>query len=142
PAESLLNAGQAAVAAGRHDRAQAYLEAAREAGRIEDASALRRQIDRSLGLERMVQIVRPADEDGVFGDAELEVDQGSTITFVDVGGLEEVKKSIHRSIILPFQRQDLYLKYKRGVGGAVLLFGPPGCGKTMLARATAGECGL
>jgi SpoVK/Ycf46/Vps4 family AAA+-type ATPase len=65
-----------------------------------------------------------------------------TITFDDVGGLEEVKKVIHRLIILPFQRPELYEKYGKKAGGGVLMYGPPGCGKTMLARAVAGECQL
>jgi SpoVK/Ycf46/Vps4 family AAA+-type ATPase len=64
------------------------------------------------------------------------------ITFTDVGGLDEVKKAIHRMIILPYTRPELYARYGRKAGGGVLLYGPPGCGKTMLARATAGECGL
>ena len=66
--------------------------------------------------------------------------QQSKVTFADVGGLEEVKKQIHRRIILPFQKPSLFQRFGRRAGGGVLLYGPPGCGKTLLARATAGEC--
>lgn len=62
-------------------------------------------------------------------------------TFADVGGLEEVKRDISRKIILPFKKPSLFDKFKRKAGGGVLLYGPPGCGKTMMARATAGEVG-
>ena len=63
------------------------------------------------------------------------------VTFADVGGLHDVKKRIHRKIILPFAKPSLFQRFKRRVGGGILLYGPPGCGKTLLARATAGECG-
>ena len=62
------------------------------------------------------------------------------VKFADVGGLLEVKEEIHRRIILPFQKPSLFQRFKKRVGGGVLLYGPPGCGKTLLARATAGEC--
>jgi transitional endoplasmic reticulum ATPase len=64
-----------------------------------------------------------------------------TITFTDVGGYDDLKKAIHRKIILPFQKPELFAKYGKQAGGGILMYGPPGCGKTHLARATAGECG-
>lgn len=64
----------------------------------------------------------------------------SALKFEDVGGLDDVKKQITRRIITPFKKPSLFAKYRRKAGGGVLLFGPPGCGKTLLARATAGEC--
>jgi ATP-dependent 26S proteasome regulatory subunit len=139
----LIAAGRAALAAGRHDRAQAFLEAASSAGVLNGVSELKTEINESLGLQQMVQVVKQrVDDDGVVGPPQLELDSKAAITFADVGGLGDVKRAINRTIILPFQRHDLYEKYKRGAGGGVLLFGPPGCGKTLLARATAGECGL
>ena len=67
-------------------------------------------------------------------------ESGQTLRFDDVGGLDEVKKQITRRIVTPFKKPSLFAKYRRKAGGGVLLFGPPGCGKTLLARATAGEC--
>ena len=65
---------------------------------------------------------------------------GTAISFADVGGLDDVKKQIHRRIIAPFQKPSLFARFRRSAGGGVLLYGPPGCGKTLIARATAGEC--
>jgi len=61
------------------------------------------------------------------------------VKFKDVGGLQAVKKTIHRKIILPFQKPSLFQRFKKRAGGGILFYGPPGCGKTLLARATAGE---
>jgi SpoVK/Ycf46/Vps4 family AAA+-type ATPase len=89
---------------------------------------------------RSVDLPDDGDETAAHGPRPIPLDDQST--FADVGGLVDVKEAIHRTIILPFQRPDLYERYGRRAGGGVLLYGPPGCGKTLLARATAGECGL
>ncbi|UZE21592.1 AAA family ATPase [Pseudomonas sp. B21-056] len=70
----------------------------------------------------------------------LLVPEKEVLTFDDIGGLDELKKTIHKKIILPYQKPGLFQRFRKRVGGGVLLYGPPGCGKTMLARATAGEC--
>jgi len=62
------------------------------------------------------------------------------ISFNDVGGLEDLKEIISMKIIKPFINPGLFNKFKKKSGGGILLFGPPGCGKTYIARATAGEC--
>ena len=63
------------------------------------------------------------------------------ITFDDVGGMEDVIQRIRMNIIYPFKNPEVFKKFKKKPGGGILMYGPPGCGKTHIARATAGECG-
>ena len=63
------------------------------------------------------------------------------VTFAEDGGMDEVKEEIRMKILLPLTQPDLYKAYGKPIGGGILMYGPPGCGKTHLARATAGEAG-
>lgn len=74
------------------------------------------------------------------GHISLDEDKETNITFSDVGGLDELKETIRMKIIKPFSTPGLFEKFKKKSGGGILLFGPPGCGKTFIAKATAGEC--
>ena len=74
----------------------------------------------------------------VAEEAPAEVER-PRIKFADVGGMENVKEEIRLKIIYPLTHADLYKAYGKAVGGGLLVYGPPGCGKTHLARATAGE---
>ncbi len=76
---------------------------------------------------------------GANPDADGDELERPATTFADVGGMESVKEEIRMKILYPLKNPDLFKAYGKKVGGGVLLYGPPGCGKTLISRATAGE---
>lgn len=64
-----------------------------------------------------------------------------SMTFADVAGMDDVKRRLDLSFLAPLRRPDLSLALGKSLRGGLLLWGPPGCGKTYLARAAAGELG-
>ncbi|HRH49345.1 MAG TPA: AAA family ATPase [Panacibacter sp.] len=62
-----------------------------------------------------------------------------TVKFSDVGGMQKMKSEISMKIIQPLKNPELYKAFGKKIGGGILMYGPPGCGKTFLAKATAGE---
>ncbi|MGN0814510.1 MAG: ATP-binding protein [Candidatus Coproplasma sp.] len=60
-------------------------------------------------------------------------------TLDDVAGLEDVKRQIRLRVIAPMKQPELYNKYMDDAGCQILMYGPPGCGKSFVAEAIAGE---
>ena len=62
------------------------------------------------------------------------------VRFTSIVGMEALKKTIRIKIIEPYLNPGLFARFRAQAGGGILLYGPPGCGKTMMARAIANEC--
>ncbi len=119
---------------------------------VDPATADKEFADR-LGIRETSSYVEPDDDDtsddivegrvrqswqGEDDTSEIELER-PTLKFGDVGGMDSVKDEIRMKIIHPLNHPELYKAYGKAIGGGILLYGPPGCGKTHLARATAGE---
>ncbi|HEX4518175.1 MAG TPA: ATP-binding protein [Gaiellaceae bacterium] len=139
PPEQLVTAGRAALVAGAYTFASSLASRAHELGFGAEAAALRIHVNEALN--RAAAADTPA-EPGGAGPGWLDQAGTDPLTFADVGGLADVKKAIERLVILPYRQTETYRRFGRKAGGGVLLYGPPGCGKTLLAQATAGECEL
>ena len=94
-------------------------------------------------IDSALRLPSSNDMDDFFDD--LENDDAAyfmekpSIRFADVGGMEKVKEEISIKIIQPLLNPELFKAFGKKSGGGILLYGPPGCGKTFIAKATAGE---
>jgi SpoVK/Ycf46/Vps4 family AAA+-type ATPase len=130
-AEALMAARDAAQALGDGARASSYT---RLLGLPpEPAPEPEREREREV-LQDGPDFV-PDDIEGI-----LEADR-PRITLADVGGLEEVKARLDSAFLAPLRNPELRAYYGKSLRGGLLLYGPPGCGKTFIARAVAGELG-
>ncbi|MGI5355120.1 ATP-binding protein [Streptomyces sp. CA-252508] len=76
------------------------------------------------------------------GDTDAwDVDAPGAVRLADVGGMQEVKDRLEAAFLAPMRNPELRRLYGKSLRGGLLLYGPPGCGKTFIARAVAGELG-
>ena len=64
------------------------------------------------------------------------------VTLADIAGKEDVKDRVRVTFLEPMRNEKLRRLYGATMRSGLLLYGPPGCGKTFLARALAGELGV
>merc|ERR1719323_2847729 len=66
--------------------------------------------------------------------------QPTNVKWEDIGGLEATKKKLIEMVVYPIEYPEIYAKFGQKPTRGALLWGPPGCGKTLLAKAIASEC--
>lgn len=69
------------------------------------------------------------------------LDVEAPVKLADVGGMEAVKKRLNIAFLAPLKKPEIAKMYGKSLRGGLMLYGPPGCGKTFIARALAGELG-
>ena len=72
--------------------------------------------------------------------SEIKVLRKPDMNFTDVAGMEKMKEEIREAVIYPLAKPELARKYGKLGGGGIIMYGPPGCGKTYIVKAAAGEC--
>jgi transitional endoplasmic reticulum ATPase len=151
--EDLAMRARALQGLGREQEAQTvYRQAV-----AQDPALRNRELERFLGIRPSSAVSQQAkiisltsysarrenrhlpDRPDLIPDTLLEDLDDAAVTFGDVAGLEDVKNEIRRRIVLPYLKPTLFERYRQKPGGSLLFYGPPGCGKTLIARATAGE---
>ncbi|WP_439679417.1 ATP-binding protein [Embleya sp. MST-111070] len=75
------------------------------------------------------------------GASAWDVEAPEGLRLADVGGMQEVKDRLEAAFLAPMRNPELRRLYGKSLRGGLLLYGPPGCGKTFIARAVAGELG-
>lgn len=139
--EAVRQAAQVLVRDPQNTRALRLVSAGREAAEP-PAEEVENDADEILrGLEEQLSDVAPP----MFADGPVVVDKDAwdieapKLRLDDVGGMEEVKARLEAAFLAPLRNPELRKLYGMSLQGGLLLYGPPGCGKTFIARALAGE---
>jgi SpoVK/Ycf46/Vps4 family AAA+-type ATPase len=146
--EALRGAARAAQMLGDETKSQAYQSLLNDldSGEGKPAPATSPSHDSPQPLEKVPPSASVNDPMPLGNDQESE-DKGwweiewPRLTLADVGGMEDVKRRLFISFLGPIRNPELRRAFGKSLRGGLLLYGPPGCGKTYLARATAGEMG-
>jgi SpoVK/Ycf46/Vps4 family AAA+-type ATPase len=100
-----------------------------------------RGFDWSQAEDEVADIAEPVPADDDAPSPVVEDIEHPGIRLADVGGMQQVKERLELSFLGPMRNPQLAKAFGKSLSGGLLLYGPPGCGKTFIARAVAGELG-
>jgi len=126
--KELLEGGRRAIVVGRADE-ERVVELAEQLGEVHLRAGDTALMDTRSAL-LLEKLPRPEVE-------ELVLEEVPDIDYADIGGLDEQIEAITDAVELPFLHQDLFRDYALPAPKGILLYGPPGCGKTLIAKAVA-----
>ncbi|MEU4619088.1 AAA family ATPase [Actinoplanes sp. NPDC023801] len=124
-------------------------DAAEPAGEADPLAAYEQELSPVLPPRYVASSERPAERmpaggppEPLVGDGDRAFDvESSGVRLADVGGMTEVKERLELAFLGPMRNPELRKLYGKSLRGGLMLYGPPGCGKTFIARAVAGEMG-
>ena len=108
----------------------------------DDTAETLRRLDREFaGLVPPMFVSGEEEGDDDAGGDVYDAEAADGLRLADVGGMDEVKARLEAGFLAPLRNPELVALYGKSLQGGLLLYGPPGCGKTFIARALAGEMG-
>ena len=133
---ALQCAAESARTLGRSELAETYAEAQRAIGKAAETKGVSVVPEQAEGAS--APVVELSSVRGGREPANGDVERPE-VRLADVGGMEDVKRRLELSFLGPMRNAKVRAAYGKSLRGGMLLYGPPGCGKTFIARATAGE---
>ena len=139
-AKHLVQQADAIKSSNQQKAKEMYLRAAEMFLHLSEVLNDKKYLEEAEKTFKKTQSLSPPSQ---FGENQIDINkmmvEKPKLKFKDVGGLKDLKEEIYLKVIAPLKFPKVYNYFNKKIGGGILMYGPPGCGKSLIAEATAGE---